>query len=306
MNKPGGRFIVLNIIIITSVAALIAVLMYIFGKPQEMTVLRILGIIALMLGPVSIGSFLSSRITMKPVQESWQRQLDFTADASHELRTPLAVIQSNLELIMDNPGETVESQKKWLNNIHIETIRMAGLVDDLLTLSRADTGSQTLEYSHFSLNSAALETAALFETMANQKGIVIDVVSDGEIQFFGDHSRIKQLLSILVDNSVKYTDRPGNIRITLSKKDRVVQIAVSDTGRGIAPAHITKIFNRFYRAENDKQAVKGFGLGLSIAEWIVREHGGSIRAESAVGEGARFTVEFARSRLLRKPPPDRY
>ena len=292
MNKLSARFIVYNLLIITFIAVLVALLIYVFGKPAEMTFLRLLGIIALMLGPVWIGSFLSSRISMKPVRESWQRQLDFTADASHELRTPLAVIRSNLELVMDNPDETVESQKKWLDNIHVETIRMTGLVDDLLTLSRADTGAKTLEYSHFSLNAAALETAALFETMANQKGIVIDVIADDEVRFWGDHSRIKQLLAILVDNSIKYMGKPGKIFITLSKKDKIIQLTVADTGNGISPVHLAKVFNRFYRVDNDKQSVKGFGLGLSIAQWIVNEHGGSIKAESAEGKGAQFTICF--------------
>jgi len=291
MNKLRRRFITFNMIIISAIMAFMAALIY-FGSPTQIPIVRLLGITIITLGLVLIGSFLLSKIAMKPIQTSWQRQLDFTADASHELRTPLAVMQTNLELVMDNPDETVGSQIKWLNNIHVETIRMTRLVEDLLTLSRDDAGAKTLEYSYFLLNSVAVDTATLFETVANQKDIVIQVIADEEIQFWGDCSRIKQLLNILVDNAVKYMDKPGSILITLSKKDKTIQIAVSDMGKGIAPEHLTKVFNRFYRAENEKQTVDGFGLGLSIAEWIVREHGGSIHAESIVGEGTRFITHF--------------
>ena len=287
-------------IIITSIAVLIALLFYFTTSPSQITFTRLLGIIVIMLVPICIGSFLSAKIAMKPIQSSWQHQLDFTANASHELRTPLAVIQSNLELVMDAQNETVESQMKWLNNVHIETIRMAKLVDDLLTLSRSDSGAKTLEYSRFSLDSTAMEAAAMFETMASQKNIVIQVLADSEISFWGDYSRIKQLLAILLDNAVKYSDKPGSIQIALAKKDGSIHVAVSDTGIGIANEHLPKIFNRFYRvtynkvsgAENTAQAIDGFGLGLSIAEWIVKEHGGSIKAESATNKGTRFIASF--------------
>ena len=289
MNKLRRRFILFNIIIIGTVTVAIAALVYL-GAPSQMPVARLAGTIIIMLALILIGSILSSKIAVKPIQASWKRQLDFTADASHELRTPLAVIQTNLELVMDSPDETVGSQLKWLNNIHIETARMTKLVDDLLTLSRGDTGEKTLVYSAFSLNSVAEETAALFETAAKQKSIDIQIAADGEIELWADALRIKQLLGILVDNAVKYSDRPGRIQITLSKKDSAIQLIVSDSGKGIAPEHLSRIFDRFYRVE--KQATDGFGLGLSIAEWIVKEHGGSIHADSIAGGGTRIIASF--------------
>ena len=287
MNKLRRRFVIFNIIIIGAIAVIIAALIY-FGAPAQMPAERMIGTIVIILGLIFIGSVLSSKIAMKPVKSSWQRQLDFTADASHELRTPLAVIQTNLELVMDNENETVGSQNKWLDNIHIETVRMTKLVDDLLTLSRSDAGEKALEYSAFSPGSIALETAALFETAAKQKGVDIQVMADGKIQLWADISRIKQLLSILVDNAVKYSDKPGQIQIAISQKDNAVKLVVSDSGKGIAPEHLAKVFNRFYRV--DKQIADGYGLGLSIAEWIVKEHGGSIKADSVPGEGTRFIV----------------
>lgn len=296
MNKLRRRFIVFNIVIIGAIAIIIAALIY-FGTPSQMPIERIIGTIVIILVLIYIGSVISSRIAMKPIQSSWRRQLDFTADASHELRTPLAVILTNLELVMDNTDETVGSQNKWLNNIHVETVRMTKLVDDLLTLSRGDAGEKTLEYSLFSLTSVAEETAAKFETAAKQKGIAIQVAASGEMQIYADISRIRQVLCILVDNAIKYMDKPGYIQIVLSKKENSVQLSVSDTGKGIAPEHLSKIFNRFYRAE--KGAADGFGLGLSIAEWIVKEHGGSIQADSVPGEGTRFTACFPLNSIYR-------
>ena len=289
MKKLRRRFILYNIAIIGAVAVIIAMLVY-FGAPAPMPAGRILATVFVMFGLICIGSALSSKIAMKPVQSSWQRQLDFTADASHELRTPLAVIQTNLELVMDNADETVGSQRKWLENIHMEAIRMTSLIDDLLTLSRGDAGEKTLDYSVFSLPSIAEETAALFAAAADRKGISIQIITDGDVQLYADLSRIKQLCHILVENAVKYMDMPGQIQMAISQKENIVQLVVSDTGKGIAPEHLTNVFNRFYRA--DKQAADGFGLGLSIAEWIVHEHGGSIRADSVPGKGARFTVRI--------------
>ena len=289
MNKLRKRFICFNMIIIGVITVSIAALVY-FATPSQMPIKRLIGTIIIMLGLIFVGSLLSSKIAMKPIQAAWKRQLDFTADASHELRTPLAVMQTNLELVMDNSDESVGSQLKWLNNIHNETISMTKLVDDLLTLSRGDTGEKTLEYSLFSLNSLAEETAALFETTAKQKSIDIQIAANDEIRLWADISRMKQLLGILVDNAVKYMDKPGRVLIELSKKDNSAQIIVSDSGKGITPEHLTKIFDRFYRAE--KQSAEGFGLGLSIAEWIVKEHGGSIMADSIVGEGTRIVVCF--------------
>ncbi len=291
MNKLRRRFIAFNMIVISAITAFIAVLIY-FGSPSQIPITRLLGIIIITLALVWMGSFLLSKIAMKPIQISWQRQLDFTADASHELRTPLAVIQTNLELVMGNPDETVGSQLKWLDNIHIETVRMAKLVDDLLTLSRGDADAKTLEYSNFSLNAIAKETVALFETAADQKEVAIQILAEHEILYWGDCSRIKQLFGILVDNAVKYMDRPGSVQIVLSGTEKAVQIMVSDTGKGIVHDDLTKIFNRFYRAGNEKQSVDGFGLGLSIAEWIVREHGGHIHVKSIIDEGTQFIANL--------------
>ena len=284
------RFILFSCVVISCIIIIIGLFVFI-GSSSDLPAQRYVITLALAIVMVFIGSWLLSKIAIRPVQAAWQKQLDFTADASHELRTPLAVMRTNLELVMDNPQETVESQMKWLENVRFETVRMATLVDDLLTISRGDADTITLEYSSFILNSVVEETALLFETTASQKGIEIKTTLKEEIQFYGDFSRMRQLLGILVDNAIKYMKRPGCIEIDLAEKDNSIQLSVADTGEGIAPEHLSRLFNRFYRAGNDQQD-EGFGLGLAIAEWIVKEHKGRIQVESTVGAGTLFIMSF--------------
>ncbi|MCX7709340.1 MAG: HAMP domain-containing histidine kinase [Clostridia bacterium] len=246
---------------------------------------------------VFIGSLFMSSRSLIPIKKSWQKQIDFTADASHELRTPLAVVRTNLELIMGNPDETVGSQKKWLENILIENNRMAKLVDDLLTLSRADSCHQSLEISTFMLDEAILEAIAPFEPVAASKQISLGIHLSPETEFSGDRNRLKQLIIILLDNALKYSDNSGKIDIHLRKRDKEIEITVSDTGEGIAKEHLEKIFDRFYRVDKARARHKGSsGLGLAIAKWIIDEHHGLIKVDSTPGKGTRFVVSIPNNR----------
>ena len=240
---------------------------------------------------VFFGSLFITDRAMVPVKKAWQKQIDFTADASHELRTPLAVIQTNLELVMGNPEETVESQKKWLDSILSESKRMAKLVEGLLILSRADSGQQMLMMSHFMLDLTLKDVLCSYEAVAKAKGVVMTSGLASSVKFYGDSDRIKQLVVILLDNAVKYTDTNGRITVQLIRKDKHVVLSVSDTGVGIAQEDLNRIFDRFYRAAHTKSGNQGgAGLGLAIAYWIVREHRGIIRVESSLGGGTTFSV----------------
>jgi len=239
-----------------------------------------------------VGSIILSKSAIRPIKAAWQKQLDFTADASHELRTPITVIQTNLDLVMDNRNETVESQLKWLKNIEAENKRMAKLVEDLLTLSRADTDHQTLEKETFMLDGVILETLAPFEPKESEKNIELNITADNQIAFCGDRKRIKQLVVILLDNALNYTDS-GMVTVALVKSEKEITITVSDTGYGIDAEHISKIFDRFYRVAKTRNLNQdGSGLGLSIAKWIVQAHGGEIRVTSELGVGTTFVVNL--------------
>jgi len=284
------RFIIFSVLVISGILLILGLLVYL-GPTSTLSAQKLFSTILLSTVMVLAGSWLLSKVAVAPVKQAWQKQLDFTADASHELRTPIAVIQTNLELVMDSPDETVGSQMKWLKNIEAENIRMARLVEDLLTLSRADTNQQTLEKETFMLDEAISEALVPFEPIAGRKSIALQARINSKTAFHGDRKRIKQLIVILVDNALNYTDGPGTVTVSLARSEKALELTVSDTGHGMEAEHLDKIFDRFYRVTKTRNLHQdGSGLGLSIAKWIVQEHGGAIQVDSSPGCGTTFTV----------------
>jgi Signal transduction histidine kinase len=258
-------------------------------------VLAILGVGGLVL--VFFGSLFMANRSLIPIKDSWKRQRDFVADASHELRTPLSVIETTADLVLSRKDKTIESQKKWLENIQTENQRMTKLVNDLLLLARTDSGQVTLEKRDFSLHSALLEVYISIEALAMQRGICLDPFQGPEINFFGDEARIKQLAVILIDNALKHTPAEGHVGMKVRDEGNSIIIEVADTGEGIEKEDINKIFERFYRVDKSRSRADGStGLGLSIAEWIVKEHQGTIKVESLKGKGTTFFVILPRLR----------
>ncbi|MCL1964595.1 MAG: HAMP domain-containing histidine kinase [Firmicutes bacterium] len=283
------RFIAFSVLVISSIIIMIGLFVF-AGSPSNLPARRYITTASLATAMVFVGSWLLSKAAIRPIQAAWHKQLDFTADASHELRTPIATIQTNLEVVMDSPAETVESQMKWLKNIEAENKRMARLVEDLLTLSRADTDQQALEIETFMLEEAVSQAIAPFEPAASMKNIALDVRVDKGISFRGDRKRFKQLIVILADNALNYTDS-GTITVHVTRSEKELKLTVSDTGHGIEAEHLDKIFDRFYRvAKTRKLHQDGSGLGLAIAKWIVREHGGTLEVTSSPGVGTSFKV----------------
>jgi len=285
------RFIIFSVLVISVIIFLVALFIFIGGE-SDVSAHRYVVTLSLAIVLVFIGSWLLSKVAIRPIQTVWQKQLDFTADASHELRTPITVIQTNLDVIMDRPDETVGSQIKWLKNIESENKRMAKLVEDLLTLSRADTDQQMLEKEMFILDEVVAEAIAPFEPIANEKNIELVMNINNQINFYGDKKRVHQLLVILFDNALNYTDS-GTVTVELSQSEKNIKITVSDTGHGIDAEHISKIFDRFYRVTKTRNLNQGgLGLGLPIAKWIVEEHGGTIKISSVPSEGTSFEVQL--------------
>lgn len=286
------RFIAFNMVVIFCVIVILSFIVS-SGTKSNLTVDRYVVAIVVSLVLVFIASYIISKFALKPVKHAWQKQLDFTADASHELRTPLAVIKTNLEIVLDNPNETVESQLKWLKNIEIEHTRMTKLVEDLLTLSRADTGEQSLFTSTFLLDETAQVAINTFQSVCQQKELDLTHNIETNIPFSGDEKRISQLIIILLDNAVQYTQPKGKIHFELHKKENAIEFSVQDTGVGIFEEDTAKIFERFYRVNNTRQQnPDGSGLGLSIARWIVEQHKGKISVDSKLGKGTIFSVVF--------------
>ncbi|TDY51215.1 phospho-acceptor domain-containing protein [Alicyclobacillus sacchari] len=246
-------------------------------------------------GAALVGFILSDRM-LQPIRRAWQRQLEFVADASHELRTPLAVIQSNLGIVMEHTDQSVEANLEWLNNAHGEARRLAKLVQDLLTLARSDSERMPIDRKPVNLRDLLLHIQDLYETIAEMKGIRLTVQANEPLVILGDRDRLHQLLVILLDNAVKFTDEGGEIELAATRSRNHVTLSVRDTGLGIAKEHLERVFDRFFTVDPSRsreQSSKGTGLGLSIARWVAEAHGGRIGIWSeGLGKGTTVRVEL--------------
>lgn len=268
---------------------------------HEMAILRILLGVFILVGLISLGlSFLGSFIlanrAMKPIQKSWQQQRDFLAYASHELRTPLAVIQTNLEVILSNPMESVEKQMKWLQNINEEVAATSSLVDSLLFLARVDAKKQILNTTKFNFSQAALSVVEHFRPLTEAKGILLNCHIEPEVFWQGDEVKIRKLIGLLLDNAIKATSVEGVIDFSLKIHEDQIKLTIKDTGIGLTQQEITRIFDRFYQVDAARSR-GGTGLGLAIAQWIVEQHGGKIEVKSQSNVGTEFSVALPKGAL---------
>lgn len=255
----------------------------------------IIGSISLLL-VFAISLYLANK-ALVPIKNSWDKQRSFVSDASHELRTPLAVMNTSLEIVLDNQSETIESQSKWLENIQSEVKRMSKLVEDLLFLARSDTDAKNIDIRKFNLSNSLLDLVDFFQPFITVKGITLNPQIDKDIQFNGSENRMKQLVTILIDNAVQHTPVGGTIDLIMQSKDSLIKISVKDNGSGIPEEHLDKIFERFYKV--DKARVgndNGSGLGLSIAACIAKEHNGTLSVSSIVNQGSTFKLTLPKSR----------
>jgi len=228
------------------------------------------------------------------LEAAFERQRQFTSDASHELRTPLAVIRGDIEIALRRE-RTVEEYQRVLTSSLEEIIRLSRLVEDLLTLARADAGRTQLRCEPISLDRLCQQMVDYISPLAQQREQTLTYSApDKDVFISGDLQRLKQLLLNLLDNAIKYTDFYGTITLALRTEPKEAVIEISDSGRGIPKVDLPHIFERFYRRSRptgDKSAT-GFGLGLSIVKWIVDSHGGRVEATSEPGRGTTFTVRF--------------
>ena len=294
IKKLRIRFILFNMLVISTIVILLSIAIFI-GTNSYISVHRIVITVGICLILVFCVSVLLSKFALKSIQEAWQRQLDFTADASHELRTPLAVMQTNLEIVLDNKEETVLSQMIWLDNVMYENKRMASLVGDLLTLSRADTNEQMLNLETFDIAKIIEETLVPYYPIGKKQGVEIIFKNKLEniLDFYGDPKRIQQLIIILLDNALKYMNRSGKIIVQVQLKAKQIELQVKDTGEGINKEELKKIFNRFYRVDKASSRKRGgSGLGLAIAKWIVEGHKGTIEVKSEIDKGTDFKIKL--------------
>ncbi|HTS35481.1 MAG TPA: ATP-binding protein [Candidatus Solibacter sp.] len=235
------------------------------------------------------------------IEAAFSRVTEFTADASHELRTPVSLIRTEAELALRRSrGE--EEYKEALRHILLEAERTSALIEQLLSLARADSGRETLHLQPVNLAPMLRDVAQSWGQVAAIRDLQFSAtVNVDEIFVRGDPTALHRLAEILLDNAVKYTPPPGAVRLTLDREGENAIILVQDSGVGIAAEEHQKIFERFYRVDKARsRAQGGAGLGLSIAHWIVAQHRGSITVESRPGAGATFRVELP---LISAPVP---
>ena len=217
---------------------------------------------------------------------------DFVANASHELRTPLTSIRGFVEALEDGAVEEPEKAQRFLGKIRTHADRMAALVDDLLELSRLESGDRAPEWEETLPSEVAQDVMASFAGLATRKDISLRREDRGAPAVRTDPERLRRVLENLVDNAVKYTPGGGRVAITTSAgPDGSARIEVADNGPGIAPEHQARIFERFYRVDKARsRELGGTGLGLSIVRHLAEGMGASVSVESEPGKGSRFIV----------------
>jgi len=228
------------------------------------------------------------------IETAFTRVTEFTADASHELRTPISLIRTEAELALRRSrGE--EEYREALRHILLEAERTTSLIEELLALARADSGRQSLHIQTIDLRETLQEVSSGWRAVASVRGLQFsERILDAELRVLGDVEALRRVVNILLDNAFKYTPAPGGV-VTLAAEQREgsALISVRDNGMGIAEEDQARIFERFYRVDKARsRELGGAGLGLSIAQWIVQQHGGKIQVESALNAGSIFWVEL--------------
>lgn len=230
--------------------------------------------------------FLSARI-VKPFSENYEKQKQFITDAGHELKTPLTIIDADAEVLEMDVGEN-----EWISDIRNQTKRLAQLTNNLIFLSRMEEQPQ-VEKIEFPISDLAEETMEAFQALAKTNSKTISGQIEPMLSMVGNENAIRQLIVILLDNAVKYSDDKGRIEISLKRKKNTVYLSVFNTVDSISQENIKHLFDRFYRTDKSRNSqTGGYGLGLSIALAIVNAHKGKITASTQDGKSLCVTAAF--------------
>ena len=228
---------------------------------------------------------------VEQVQGNQQAMRDFVANVSHELRTPLTSIQGYAQAILDG---TAPDAKRAAGVIHGESERLRRLVEELLDLARMDTGQAPLARKPVDLGAVLSAIVERLKLKAAEKGVQLQNEANSLPSLIGDGDRLAQVFTNLIDNALKHTPEGGKVRLKAEASSGWVSVHVDDTGPGIPPDELSRIFERFYQLDKARSGSgpRGAGLGLAISREIVVAHGGSLEAQSVVGRGSRFTVRL--------------
>ena len=229
---------------------------------------------------------LFSKRAIKPIAESYEKQKQFITDASHELKTPLTIISANSEIL-----EITYGNDEWIEGIEKQAERMRDLVNNLVVLTKMDEEKQTIIYKEFNFSDAVYDTTMAFEGLCkkNKKKLHIDI--DSDISMKGDESEFRKLISILLDNAVKYCDENGNIYVRLKKEKHIV-MSVRNSYKDVSNIELNRLFDRFYRVDKARTRNGSYGLGLAIAQAIIDRHKGKIKVMNIDDKMIEFEVKL--------------
>lgn len=237
---------------------------------------------------VLIGGWYLSRTLVSGIVEAWERQDEFISYASHEIRSPLAVIHSSLELLLETPGEKIINRSDLILNSLTESSRLRKMTNNLLEMVRLQASEMPLHEEVIDLSEMVEDFIEPFCYQAEATGKHLEYYVEKYLQIVADRQLLTELLVILLENALKYTEQDDLIRLRIEKESSKVIIRVEDTGQGISEEGLNKVFSRFYREERQQSKSDGSGLGLYIAGLIVQAHGGSITAEPNQRKGTVF------------------
>jgi signal transduction histidine kinase len=280
-RMPDGGMLVTGTSLEPTEAALHALLLVLVGG----------GALGLLLS-LAAAWFLSGRALI-PIQEAFQQQQEFIADASHELRTPLTVLRSATDLLNQHRDEPLEANGELFDDVRAEIARMERLAQDLLTLARSDAGGLELMTAPVEMEAIATEVVRRTKPLAQSNGVELSLLGpdDRDAVVEADPDRIQQVLLILIDNAIKHTPSRGRVDVTVRRHGQQVSVEVADTGSGIPPDDLQRVFDRFYRADKARARDQGgTGLGLAIAKMLVEAHHGHLQLTSQLGSGTQATV----------------
>lgn len=227
-----------------------------------------------------------SSIAVRPVAQSYDKQKRFITDASHEIKTPLAIIDANSEVI-----EMIDGENEWTQSIRKQVKRLTALTEKLVYLSRMDEEGYEMQMESFDISQSIEEMTELFETSSKARGITLKTETENGSDYYGNEAAIRQLISIMMDNALKYTKENGVIEVKLKAVGKNRIITFYNTVEEIEKGKLDFLFERFYRLDKSRNSeTGGHGIGLSVAKAIAEAHGGKISAESMDGKSILFTV----------------
>lgn len=242
------------------------------------------------LGAFFVMSIVLSAWALRPVQNAWDKQRQFIADASHELKTPLTVILADSDILLQQSN--FEESKYWLHAIKNESLRMKQLVEEMLFLARNDAWRQEHTNEICALSEIAWSCALPFEAIAYEHAQTFTYEIEEQLFTKGDPAQLKQLMMIFLDNAVKYTPPQGTITFSLAQNASLISLRIQNSGSYLSKEERAHIFDRFYRCDKSRSKQQGYGLGLAIADQIAKQHRIRITVDSDHAQGTCFTLFF--------------